>query len=135
MNNPQSPNTFRTMGSIPTLLCINASYVQHAAVCIVSLLENNKDYAFDVVVVTTEPLGAAEEWLQKTLRRYANCRAKVVLLNKAGRHLPVKAQHYTIDTYSRLWVAEFFDETVDKVLYLDSDMVVAGSIDALWKPT
>ena len=52
--------------------------------------------------------------------------------NSSGFTLPVVAEHYTIDTYSRLWVAEFFPADTEKVLYLDSDMVVVGPIDELW---
>jgi lipopolysaccharide biosynthesis glycosyltransferase len=119
--------------SIPTLLCINAGYAQHAAVCIVSLLENNREHDFDIVVVTTESLGAGEERLRRSVRRYPNARLAVVPLNAATRHLPVRAEHYTVDTYSRMWVAEFFPQSVGKVLYLDSDMIVVGPIGELWR--
>ena len=37
----------------------------------------------------------------------------------------------TIDTYTRIWLAEFFPATVDRVLYLDADIVVVGSIAPL----
>jgi len=119
--------------TISTLFCINAGYTQHAAVCIVSLLENNKEYYFDIAVVTTEPLGSAEDSLQRTVAAYPNARVRVVQLKAATGHLPVRADHYTFDTYSRLWVAEFFPEPIDKVLYLDSDMVVIGPISELWQ--
>jgi lipopolysaccharide biosynthesis glycosyltransferase len=119
--------------TIPTLFCINANYTQHAAVCIVSLLENNRDHFFDIVVVTTDPLGSEENKLQKTVGGYSNGRVSVALLDTTICQLPVRAQHYTIDTYSRLWVAEFFPVTIEKVLYLDSDMVVVGPIGELWR--
>ena len=41
--------------------------------------------------------------------------------------------HYSIDNYTRLWVAEFFPASVNKVLYLDSDMIVAGDIGGMWR--
>jgi lipopolysaccharide biosynthesis glycosyltransferase len=119
--------------TIPTLFCINAGYTQHAAVGIVSLLENNRDYDFDIVVVTTEPLGAEEDRLQRTLARYAHAHLRVVPLKAATGHLPVRAEHYTIDTYSRLWIAEIFPAPAEKALYLDSDMVVVGPIGELWQ--
>ena len=40
--------------------------------------------------------------------------------------------HYTIDTYTRLWVNEFFGANIDRVLYLDADIVVVDSIAPLW---
>ena len=120
------------METIPTLLCTNANYAQHATVCIVSLLENNKDYFFGITIVATTPLGVAAEKLQQSVSAYKNCDVRIIELNTSALELPVRAQHYTIDTYSRLWVAEFFAETVDKILYLDSDMIVVGAIDPLW---
>ena len=119
--------------TIPTLLCINRGYAQHAAVLIVSLLENNKGMAFDIVIVSTEPLDKEEEKIRRTLRRYANCTLRVVVLTESSRiALPVRAQHYSIDTYSRIWIADYFPADIEKVLYLDGDMVVVGPIDALW---
>ena len=119
--------------SIPTLFCINAAYAQHAGVCIVSLLENNRDAFFEIVVVSTEPLGAGQEKLERTVRAYDNCTLTIMHLGaSSGMTLPVRALHYTIDTYTRLWVADFFPDHVDKVLYLDSDMVVVGNIAELW---
>jgi lipopolysaccharide biosynthesis glycosyltransferase len=120
-------------GSIPTLFCINTAYAQHAAVCIISLLENNPESHFEIVVVSTEPLGAAQEKLDRTVRAYDNCTLKVMQLGaSSGMTLPVRALHYTVDTYTRLWVADFFPDHVDRVLYLDSDMVVVGNIGELW---
>jgi lipopolysaccharide biosynthesis glycosyltransferase len=122
-----------TRPTIPTLFCINATYGQHAAVCIVSLLENNPEAFFEIAVVSTEPLGAAEEKLRRTVGAYENCGLRVMHLGaSSGMTLPVRALHYTMDTYTRLWVADFFGADVDYVLYLDSDMVVVGNISELW---
>jgi lipopolysaccharide biosynthesis glycosyltransferase len=121
------------MPSIPTLFCINAVYGQHAAACIVSLLVNNPDLSFDIVIVSTEPLGASEDKLKRTVARFDNCTLKVMCLDaSSGMTLPVRALHYTIDTYTRLWVADFFADDVDRVLYLDSDMVVVAGVGELW---
>ena len=117
---------------VPTLFCINAQYAQHGAVCIVSLLENNPAAFFDIVVVSTGDLGTEEAKLRRTLAAYTNCALKVTRLTAAGIDLPVRA-HYSIDNYTRLWVAGFFPESVSKVLYLDSDMIVAGDIGPLWR--
>lgn len=118
---------------IPILLCINAGYAQHAGVLLVSLIENNRHLSFNVAVVSTEPLGDGETRLRRTLDGYTNCTLRVVVLNESsGFTLPVMAEHYTIDTYSRLWIAEVFPPEVTKALYLDSDMVVVGPIDELW---
>lgn len=119
--------------TIPTLFCINARYAKHAAACIASLLENNPDFFFDLVVVSTGDLGAEAAKLRLTFAAYANCALKTIRLDgRAALKLPVRA-HYSIDNYTRLWVAEFFPASVGKVLYLDSDMIVVGNIGGLWR--
>lgn len=118
--------------TIPTLFCINARYAKHAAVCIVSLLENNPAAFFDIVVVSTGDLGAEAGKLRRTLAAYPNCALKTVRFDACpGIRLPVRA-HYSIDNYTRLWMAEFFPASVGKILYLDSDMIVTGDIGGLW---
>lgn len=119
--------------TIPTLFCINARYAQHAAVCMVSLLENNRDAFFDFVVVSTGDLGTEAAKLRRTLAAYPNAALKTVRFDTCpGLRLPVRA-HYSTDNYTRLWMAEFFPLSTRKILYLDSDMIVAGDIADLWR--
>jgi lipopolysaccharide biosynthesis glycosyltransferase len=118
---------------IPVLMCINARYAQHAAVSIVSLLENNRDSFFDIVLVSTDELAGEAAKLRRSLARYGNHAVTVKHFGgSATVNLPVTAQHYSIDNYTRLWVSEFFSEETEKILYLDSDMVVVGDIKELW---
>ena len=118
---------------IPTLFCINKTYAQHAAVCIVSLLENNADLEFDLLVVTTEPLGTAGDQLRRTILPYRNSTLRIAEFNDtASINLPLGG-HYAKETYVRLWLADFFAADINRILYLDSDMVVVGSIAELWK--
>lgn len=118
---------------IPVLMCINARYAQHAAVALVSLLENNRDSWFDVVVASTDELAEEAVKLRRSLARYENCALTVKhFARSAAIDLPVTAQNYSIDNYTRLWVAEFFPDRTEKILYLDSDIVVVADIRELW---
>jgi lipopolysaccharide biosynthesis glycosyltransferase len=116
------------------LLCTNALFLQHAAVCLTSLLLNNSDLCFDIVVVgrVTEELDEGK--LRRSLVRFANHSLSFRRFTPpVGRLLPLNPRaHYTLDNWTRLWVEEFFDEAVDRVLYLDADTVVTGSIAELW---
>jgi lipopolysaccharide biosynthesis glycosyltransferase len=118
---------------IPVLMCINARYAQHAAVCLVSLFENNPNSFFDVVIAVTEPLGEEEAKLRASLASYKNHTLTIKLFTvPSGVNLPVTKSRYTIDTYTRLWAAEFFSEETNQILYLDADMVIVGDIRDLW---
>ena len=116
---------------IPTLICFNENYTQHAAVCMVSLLENNPNSDFDFVVVTTQGLGNTEERLHRTVGKYENCTLRIHFKKSDSLALPLRI-HYSMDTYTRLWADEFFPDHVERILYLDGDMVVVGNISELW---
>jgi lipopolysaccharide biosynthesis glycosyltransferase len=104
------------------------------AVCLASLLANNPESFFNIVIVaqTTESLD--EKKLRRSLTQFPN---HLLTFRKftipADVLLPLNPlAHYTIDTYTRLWVSEFFPAKADRVLYLDGDVVVVGSIAPLW---
>lgn len=119
---------------IPVLMCINARYAQHAAVCLVSLLENNQDSFFEIVVVSTDELADEGIKLRRSLALYENYTLTIKYFTRPTTlNLPITAQHYSIDNYTRLWISEFFPNNTTKVLYLDSDMVIVGKIRELWK--
>lgn len=120
---------------VHTLLCTNALFLQHAAVCIASLLSNNPELFFDIVIVSrpTETLDAAK--LRRSLAKFPNHALSFRdFAIPPTLILPLKAMtHYTLDTYVRFWVGEFFSADVNRVLYLDADMVVVGNIAPLWQ--
>jgi lipopolysaccharide biosynthesis glycosyltransferase len=120
--------------SVNLLMCTNALFLQHAAVCLASLLANNPDLFFDIVIVGRETEELDEEKTLRSLTRFPNhSLAFRKFAPPPNLLLPLMAQaHYTIDTYTRLWVDEFFPEKTDRVLYLDADIVVVGSIVPLW---
>lgn len=116
------------------LLCTNALFLQHAAVCLTSLLVNNPVLFFDIVVAArvTELLDEAR--LRRSLARFPNQTLSFRdFTPPKNRFLPLNPRaHYTLDNWTRLWVEEFFADHVDRVLYLDSDIVVTGSVAPLW---
>ena len=119
---------------VPTLICTDAAYVQHSGVCLASLLANNPELFFDVVVVGRPTERLAEDRLRRSLAGFSNhCLAFRQFNPPADQLFPLNPlAPYTIDTYSRLWVELFFAKDVDRVLYLDGDIVVVGSIAELW---
>jgi lipopolysaccharide biosynthesis glycosyltransferase len=74
------------------------------------------------------------EKLRRSVTRFSNhCLSFRLFTPPADRLLPLNPQaHYTLDNWTRLWVAEFFANEIDRVLYLDSDIVVVGSVASLW---
>ena len=116
------------------LLCTNASFLQHAAVCVASVLANNIDLFFNIVIVSQHDEHLDEEKFQRSIAKFSNhSLAFRKFLIPSDLLLPLNPlAHYTLDTYSRLWVGDFFPPDVTRVLYLDADMVAVGSLASLW---
>lgn len=116
------------------LLCTNALFLQHAAVCLASVLANNRDMFFDIVMVSQPEENLDEGKVRRSITQFPNHRLtfrKFAIPTEPV--LPIIPQsHYTVDTYTRLWISEFFPAEADRVLYLDADIVVLGSIAPLW---
>jgi lipopolysaccharide biosynthesis glycosyltransferase len=137
---PSSESDSRRQGAaaaanrVHLLLCTNALFLQHVAVCLASLLANNRDLFFDIFIVGRASETLDEEKLRRSLVQFPNQSLRFRQFTPpANQLLPLNPEaHYTIDTYSRLWVGDFFPEEVDRVLYLDADIVVVGSIAPLW---
>ncbi len=128
------------------LLCANNDFAQHAAVTLASLLLNNSDEAVYVTFV-----GDLSERSQDSLKKVANLSENAILTfvslselratqdaDLFPPNLPTHGDYcvkgaYSIDIYTRLLVSRIFDEHTYKVLYLDSDIVVQGSLRPLWE--
>jgi lipopolysaccharide biosynthesis glycosyltransferase len=119
---------------VNTLICTNAEFLQHAAVCLASLLANNPGLFFEIVVVRRTGEALDEAKLRRSLTRFPNHALRFqAFAIPENLLLPLNPEaHYTIDTYTRLWVQEFFPPGTGRVLYLDADIVVAGDIAPLW---
>ena len=136
----QSPSGRSQGGGTPEdervhlLVCTNALYLQHAVVCLTSLLVNNPDLFFDIVIVRRPLEEIDEDKLRRSLAAFSNLSLSIREFTPPSNcALPLNPRaHYTLDNWSRLWVEEFFGAEVDRVLYLDSDLVVVGSVALLW---
>jgi lipopolysaccharide biosynthesis glycosyltransferase len=120
--------------SVNILMCTNALFLQHTTVCLASLLANNPDLFFDIVIVGRQTEELDEQNTRRSLAHFPNhSLAFRKFVPPPNLLLPLESgAHYTVDTYTRLWVGEFFPEKADRVLYLDADIVVVGSIAPLW---
>lgn len=114
------------------LLCTNASFLQHAAVCLASVLANNPGLFFNVVVVSQPEENLDEDKLHRSVAQFANHRLTFRQFTIPSDPVLPLIPGYSVDTYTRIWVSAFFPADARRVLYLDSDIVVVGSIAPLW---
>lgn len=116
---------------INVIFCADANYAQHLGVTLVSLLSNNPNNRFLITIVTSEVNNTWESDLSQIAARYGNASLQFKKFD-LGRVAHLQTDHATASVYMRLFMTEFFDESVSKVLYLDSDLIVCRDVGPLW---
>ena len=110
---------------------INEAYVQHCGVMLCSLFMNNKDIHFRVHILHF----SISQQVQVELSEFVeslNGEISFYKVNKLEFELPNVQNHYiSAETYLRLFISNYVPSYIEKVLYLDVDMVVLGKIDEL----
>lgn len=117
---------------INVIFCTDGKYAQHLGVTLVSLLSNNPENQFLITIVAGKRKQAWESGLTKIAATYGNASIQFKTFD-LRRVASLRTDHHlTVAIYVRLFLTEFFDESVSKALYLDSDLVVRRDISPLW---
>ena len=111
---------------------IDNNYIQHFCVAVTSLLENNFNHICRIFLITDF---VESEALVKTISFiYSRFKIKICctkIEESVLRKFKVDS-HVSQATYYRLFLTELLPNDIDKVLYLDSDVVVNGSLASLF---
>ena len=119
---------------IPVVLAADNNYVPMLTTTIYSMLKNaNPDYFYDIVVFEKDITSDNQHKMKVFFGGFKN--ASVRFCNVA-RHiesfdLTTNNPHISIETYYRLLIQELMP-FYDKVLYLDSDLIIKGDVSELF---
>lgn len=118
---------------IPVFFASDYNYLKYTTVCMKSLIENaSKDYFYHLYILCGS-MPEERKQLAYNLKQ-ENVDISFVEMDEymksASTKLPIR-DYYSCTTYYRLYIAEMFPE-LEKVIYLDSDMVVLGDIAELY---
>ena len=123
----------KELKEIPIFFAIDDQYIPFLAVALKSLIENaNKDYKYLIKVLHTN----VQEDHMKQIRKYENENVNIEFVDLSYYIERVQDKLYTRDyytntTYFRLFLPELYPQ-YDKVLYLDSDIIVLVDISELY---
>lgn len=112
---------------------IDDNYVQHAAVMLMSLSRNNLNYSFDIYILSLNVCNDAKEKIQ-SLFFESNLDIHFIDIEESLlKTFPIsKTDYLSIATYLRLYLPIVLPKTVDKILYLDSDIIINSCISDLF---
>lgn len=118
---------------IPIFFAIDDAYTPYLAVALQSLIENaNKKYKYLIKILHTN----VQEEHMKQIKKYESENVSIEFVDlsyyiEKVRNKLYTRDYYTNTTYFRLFLPELYPQ-YDKVLYLDSDIIVVGDISELY---
>lgn len=115
---------------INLLVTLDAGYIHQLNVMLYSVLKNNPDDYFKVFVLHSS---LTDDDLSKT-RKLIESHGEVIPINagKFGLEDAPTTDRYPTEMYYRIFAAKFLPDDVDKVLYLDPDIIVKGNLHLLY---
>lgn len=113
---------------------IDSNYMQHCAVTLISIFENNKEEAITIHIIARGLSDANKSLLKELTDRYNNsiCFYEPDMRLLEGFNIRKFSKRISIATYYRCILSRILPKSIDRVIYLDCDIVVLDSIRPLW---
>ena len=112
-------------------ISLNRKYVNYAYVLLTSIFENNSGENISVFALHTELLEQDIDLLSSLCKKYNNTLHPIVIDESVLLHLPT-TEMWSKEAYFRLALTDVLPKEVDRVLYLDIDMIIIGDISDLY---
>ncbi len=127
-------DTTKFKKSINVAFSVDDNYVPHLFSAIYSILQNKNDDELINIYVLNSGLNMKNQKLLCGINNEYDCSLKLVNVDKSlfeNCPIPSACRHVSLAAYYRLILAELFP-TLDKIIYLDSDLNVLTSLWELY---
>ena len=113
----------------------NDAFAEHVSALFVSVLENTdrSTKLFDFYVIDDEISIANKRLMRETLKEY-DAMLHFLTIDKKYFSDAVESERIPETAYYRIAIPELFsDQNLERILYLDCDMIALGDISELWE--
>lgn len=110
------------------------NYAQHMGVSIYSLLKkNNWCECVNIYIIDNEISKRNRERLRLLISEYPNTTLHFIPFYEWRNKLRLDMSwNISVSSYGRLFLADMLPDTMERILYLDCDMIVCSSLEWLW---
>lgn len=123
-----------SQGPIHILCATDDAYVPYYGIMLTSLFENNGSERFFVHILTSGLKEDSLSLLKKVTARYHQKIFFISIDESDFSDCPIRSgDHVTMATYYRLIAASVLPDAIDRILWLDGDLIVDGPIASLWE--
>ena len=120
------------MKTINILICTDDNYAPYYGIMLTSLFDNNKNVSFSIYLMTE---GLTKTTIDKFNQLTESNKAELTIITIDEKNLPncpIRDRDYiTLPAYFRI-LAPIVNPDIDKILYLDGDIIINGDIMPLW---
>ena len=122
-----------TITSYNILCATDDNYVPYCGIMLTSLFENNKELNFCIYILAEHLSEKSRNEFATLAKKYSQKIEIITVDSKRLKDCPIRTgDHVSIVTYYRLLAPILLPSDVDKILYLDCDMIINGNISALY---
>lgn len=113
---------------------VNDYYVRHTAAALASILLNSeKGNDFNVYILDGGNISDTNKKRLSKLKKIRDFSIDYIKVDAEQlKSLPLNRSYVSIETYFRLLLPDVLPNNVEKLIYLDSDIIVEGDIADLW---
>lgn len=113
------------------LVTLNSSYVEQLIVMLTSLIFSNPGISFIVYIMYSSMTERDFAFINRYIEK-SNCSIiRIRVPEHLFSNLPI-TRRYPQEMYYRIFAAQFLPKELDRVLYLDPDLVVINPLDKLY---
>jgi lipopolysaccharide biosynthesis glycosyltransferase len=130
---PVSDEPGASSSPVRVLFCCDPGYFQHMAAALISLLEHNHTRAVEVHLIASRRDNALENRLATIIEGFPGTQLHIHDFAWAQNMRWHTSHHITRDAYLRLFAANVLPASIDRILYLDADLLVLADLGPLWE--
>jgi len=111
--------------------CIDEKMIQHLLVCIHSIIDTNSDENLEFYVLNKDITEKSKLLVNENLSELAVSVHFINVYKERYANLMV-SKYITIEAYFRISLADLLPRRINRVIYLDCDIILLGSLKPLW---
>lgn len=121
------------MNDIHILCATDDGYIPYYGIMLTSLFETNRDEHFYVYLLSSGLKKKSIDLLTSLFTKYGNTLYCINVDESQLSKCPIRpGDHVTLVTYYRLIAPQLLPKYINKILWLDGDIIVNGSLLELW---
>lgn len=118
--------------TINILCATDDKYAPYCGVMLTSFLENHKGFHTEVYIIVKTRLKEENRLRQLEERYDAKVNMIVFKHNDMNTSFPIDKSRWSVETYYRLFAADILPKEIDRLLYLDCDIIVDGDVSEMY---